>query len=124
MPNDALISYRPVDADGLILASLGGDLDLDCADRVRDSLAETAAGPDCRALQVDVGELNFIDSYALGALVSARNTAAAAGVALTLINPSPPVRKALQVTGLADVFGLPADRLTDRSTDRPVAPTN
>jgi anti-sigma B factor antagonist len=107
MPNDALISYRPVDPDGLILASLGGDLDLDCADRVRDSLAEAAAGPGCRSLQVDVGELNFIDSYALGALVSARNTAAGGGVVLTLINPSPPVRKALQVTGLAEVFGLP-----------------
>jgi len=108
VPNDALISYQPVDADGLILASIGGDLDLDCADRVRDSLAETAGRADCQFLQVDVGELNFIDSYALGALVSARNTAAAGGVVLTLINPSPPVRKALQVTGLADVFGLPA----------------
>jgi anti-sigma B factor antagonist len=108
VPNDALISYQPVDADGLILASIGGDLDLDCADRVRDSLAETAGSPDCRALRIDVGELNFIDSYAMGALVSARNTAAAIGVPLTLANPSPPVRKALQVTGLSDVFGLPA----------------
>jgi stage II sporulation protein AA (anti-sigma F factor antagonist) len=117
MPNDALISYRPADADGLVLAALGGDLDLDCADRVRDSLAEAAGRPDCRSLQVDVGELNFIDSYALGALVSARNTAAGAGVVLTLINPSPPVRKALQVTGLADVFGLPAIASSPPGTD-------
>jgi stage II sporulation protein AA (anti-sigma F factor antagonist) len=108
MPNDALISYQPADADGTVLAALGGDLDLDCADRVRDSLAETAAAPECRSLQVDVAELTFIDSYALGALVSARNTAMATGVVLTLTNPSPPVRKALQVTGLSDVFGLPA----------------
>jgi anti-anti-sigma factor len=109
VPNDALISYQPVDADGLILASIGGDLDLDCADRVRDSLAESSANADCQYLQLDVAELNFIDSYALGALVSARNTATANGVVLTLINPSPPVRKALQVTGLADVFGLPVN---------------
>jgi len=108
MPNDALVSYQPPDAEGVIVAAIGGDLDLDCADRIRDSLAETAGRPECLFLQVDLAELNFIDSYALGALVSARNTAAATGVVLTLLTPSPPVRKALQVTGLSDVFGLPA----------------
>lgn len=101
-----MVSYEPVDADGQILAALSGELDLDGADRVRDSLARAAGLPQCRRLQVDVSELTFIDSYALGALVSARNTAAGAGAALTLVNPSPPVRKAIQVTGLADVFGL------------------
>ena len=54
-----------------------------------------------------MSRLSFIDSYALGALVSARNTAAAAGVTLSLADPSPPVRKAIEVTGLGDVFGLP-----------------
>ena len=32
--------------------------------------------------------------------------AVAAGVAVTLVNPSPPVLKAIQVTGLSEVFGL------------------
>ena len=109
MPKDALVSYSLVDAEGLIVAELDGELDVDCADKVRDSLVRAAAIPACRHLQVDVSRLGFIDSYALGALVSARNTAAGAGVALTLTNPSPPVRKAIDVTGLADVFGLPAD---------------
>lgn len=107
MPKDALVSYLPVDADGLLVATLDGELDLDCADKVRDSLAEAARSPGCRFLQVDVSRLAFIDSYALGALVSARNLATAAGVALTLTNPSAPVRKAIEVTGLAEVFGLP-----------------
>ena len=107
MPKDALISYQPADHDGLVRASLDGELDLDCADQVRDSLAEAARQPGCRHLEVDVSGLTFIDSYALGALVSARNTAVGAGVALTLANPSPPVRKAVQVTGLGQMFGLP-----------------
>jgi stage II sporulation protein AA (anti-sigma F factor antagonist) len=107
VPKDALVSYSPVDPDGLILAALDGELDLDCADKVRDSLATAATSPDCRFLVVDVSQLDFIDSYALGALVSARNTASAAGVTLTLANPSPPVRKAIEVTGLGEVFGLP-----------------
>lgn len=108
MSRDAVVSYQAVDAGGILAATLSGELDLDHADSVRDSLAAVAAGSGCQYLQVDAGDVSFIDSYALGALVSARNAAAAAGVVLTLVNPSPPVRKALQVTGLGDVFGLTA----------------
>jgi len=105
---DAMITYEPVDPDGLVVATLAGELDLDRADDVRDSLARAASAiPGCRYLRVDVSELGFIDSYGLGALVSARNSAAAEGVTLTLAEPSPPVRKAVEVTGLGDVFGLP-----------------
>jgi anti-anti-sigma factor len=107
--SNALVSFLQVDADGLVAAALDGELDVDTADTVRDSLAEAAGRPECRALQVDVSRLSFIDSYALGALVSARNTALGAGVTLTLTNPSPPVRKAIEVTGLGDVFGLPTE---------------
>jgi stage II sporulation protein AA (anti-sigma F factor antagonist) len=106
MPMDATISYEPADPDGLIVARLAGELDLDRADDVRDSLAKAAASPGCHYLRVDVAGLDFIDSYGLGALVSARNSAAALGVTLTLAEPSPPVRKAIEVTGLGNVFGL------------------
>jgi stage II sporulation protein AA (anti-sigma F factor antagonist) len=106
VPKDALVSYTPADADGLVLATLEGELDLDSADQVRDSLAAAAGDAGCQFLRVDVSRLSFIDSYALGALVSARNAAAAAGCGLTLADPSPPVRKAIEVTGLASVFGL------------------
>jgi stage II sporulation protein AA (anti-sigma F factor antagonist) len=106
MLNDPTIRYEPADPDGLISAHLAGEMDLDRADEVRDSLAAAAGGPGCRYLRVDVSGLGFIDSYGLGALVSARNSAAAHGVTMTLVAPSPPVRKAVEVTGLADVFGL------------------
>jgi stage II sporulation protein AA (anti-sigma F factor antagonist) len=110
MPKNAVVTYEPVDADGVIHAVLTGELDLDGADRVRDSLADAAGRPGCRGLRVDVSRLTFIDSYALGALVSARNTAAGAGVRLTLADPSPVVRKAVLVTGLGEVFGLTPGR--------------
>jgi stage II sporulation protein AA (anti-sigma F factor antagonist) len=106
MSKDATIVYQPVDPDGLVVAKLTGEVDLDRADEVRDSLARAAEAPGCRYLRVDVSELDFIDSYGLGALVSARNSAAAQGVTLILAEPSPPVRKALEVTGLGDVFSL------------------
>ncbi|WP_127507619.1 STAS domain-containing protein [Actinoplanes solisilvae] len=106
MPMDATIAHETPDADGLIVATLRGELDLDRADAVRDQLAEIATDPACRYLRIDVSGLDFIDSYGLGALVSARNSAAAQGVTLTLAEPSPPVRKAIEVTGLGHVFGL------------------
>jgi anti-sigma B factor antagonist len=107
MSKDGMISYEPADPDGLVIAFLTGELDLDRADDVRDNLARVATDPACRYLRVDVSGLGFIDSYGLGALVSARNSAAAEGVTFSLAEPSPPVRKAVEVTGLADVFGLP-----------------
>jgi anti-anti-sigma factor len=107
--SNALVSFLQVDDAGVINAALDGELDVDSADTVRDNLAEAARRPECKALEVDVSRLTFIDSYALGALVSARNSALGAGVPLRLTNPSPPVRKAIDVTGLSDVFGLPAE---------------
>jgi anti-anti-sigma factor len=107
MAGNALIMYE-TSTDGITLrAALAGELDLDDADQVRDNLAAAAQASTYRFLQIDVSNVTLIDSYALGALVSVRNAAAAAGVVVSLTNPSPPVLKAIQVTGLSEVFGLP-----------------
>ncbi|BEL03948.1 hypothetical protein Q0Z83_021390 [Actinoplanes sichuanensis] len=106
MSGSALIMYE-TGSDGVTLrAALAGELDLADADEVRDNLAAAAQASTYRFLQIDVSAVELIDSYALGALVSVRNAAAAAGVTVTLVNPSSPVLKAIQVTGLAEVFGL------------------
>lgn len=109
MSGSALITYT-TSTDGVTLrAALSGELDLADADEVRDNLAAAARASTYRELQIDVSDVTLIDSYALGALVSVRNSAAAAGVTVTLVDPSPPVSKAIQVTGLAEVFGLPKE---------------
>ena len=102
----AAVTYR-TDPDGATVhATIAGELDLAEADAIRDSLVAKAREMSGQYLHVDVAEVSLLDSYAVGALVSARNTAASEGVTLTLVNPSPPVRKVIEVTGLADVFGL------------------
>ena len=106
MSSSAIVTYRPSDDGKVLHATLTGELDLDHADDIRDSLVAHAQQSGCRRLEADLAEVTFIDSYALGALVSARNSVAAAGVTMTLVNPAPPVRKALEVTGLSDVFWL------------------
>lgn len=107
MSATALIMYETSNDGVTLRAALAGELDLADADEVRDNLIAAAQASTYRFLQVDVSNVTLIDSYALGALVSVRNAAAGAGVVVTLVNPSPPVLKAIQVTGLSEVFGLP-----------------
>ncbi|MBO3744419.1 STAS domain-containing protein [Actinoplanes flavus] len=107
MSTSTLITYETSDDGVTLRAALSGELDLADADAVRDDLTAAAQASAYRFLRIDVSDVTMIDSYALGALVSVRNAAAGAGVAVTLVNPSPPVLKAIQVTGLAEVFGLP-----------------
>ncbi|BCJ45890.1 hypothetical protein GCM10010168_56900 [Actinoplanes ianthinogenes] len=107
MTTDAIVSYR-TSADGRTLHAtlLAPELDVDVADELRASLEKAVDGSPCRQLDLDLAEVTFIDSYSLGALVGVRNTAAAAGLTMILTRPSPPVRQAIEVTGLAEVFGI------------------
>ncbi|GAA4954901.1 hypothetical protein GCM10025331_50330 [Actinoplanes utahensis] len=107
MSASALIMYATSNDGVTLRAALSGELDLRDADEVRDNLTAAAQASSYRLLEIDVSNVTLIDSYALGALVSVRNAAAGAGITVTLINPSPPVLKAIQVTGLSEVFGLP-----------------
>jgi len=107
MSGTALIMYETSNDGVTLRAALAGELDLRDADEVRDNLTAAALASTYRFLQIDVSNVELIDSYALGALVSVRNAAAGAGVAVTLVNPSMPVLKAIQVTGLSEIFGLP-----------------
>ncbi|MEV6343070.1 STAS domain-containing protein [Actinoplanes sp. NPDC051851] len=107
MTTNGIVSYRK-SSDGTTLhaALRAAELDVDIADELRDSLASAAAECSCERLSLDLAEVTFIDSYALGALVSARNSAAAAGLAMALVNPSTPVRQAIEVTGLTEIFSI------------------
>jgi anti-sigma B factor antagonist len=53
---------------------------------------------------LDLGDVVFIDSQGLGALISALKTLRAEGGDLKLVNVPEPVRSVLQITKLARVF--------------------
>ncbi|BCY07100.1 STAS domain-containing protein [Actinoplanes sp. L3-i22] len=107
MTTDAIVSYRTsADGDTIEAILLAPELDVDVADELRDSLEKAVAGSPCKQLALDLAEVTFIDSYAMGSLVGVRNSAAAAGLTMILTRPSAPVRQAIEVTGLAEVFGL------------------
>jgi anti-anti-sigma factor len=77
---------------------LGGELDLYNAEKIREALLELA-GRSPERLVLDLREVEFIDSTALGALIEARASMPNRR-GLLLAQPNIETRRALQVSGL------------------------
>jgi anti-sigma B factor antagonist len=84
--------------DGSVVVSLVGELDLYNAEEVRGALLDATAG-EPGVLVVDLEEVRFIDSTALGVLIEARSRLANRG-GFRLAAPGLETRRALEVSGL------------------------
>jgi anti-sigma B factor antagonist len=84
--------------DGTCLVRLGGELDLYNARDVREALTDACADSPKRIV-VDLGEVEFIDSTALGVLIEARSKMTN-GRAFLLAAPGLETRRALKISGL------------------------
>ena len=84
--------------DGAVIVSLAGELDLYNAEEVRRALLEACAA-EPEVLVVDLGEVRFIDSTALGVLIEARSRMAERK-GFRLAAPGLETRRALEVSGL------------------------
>ena len=84
--------------NGAVVLSLAGELDLYNAEEVRGALLNACAD-DPQILVVDLGEVRFIDSTALGVLIEARSRMADRS-GFRLAAPGLETRRALEVSGL------------------------
>src|ERR1700745_1745576 len=80
------------------VVKLAGELDLYNAPQVREALAEASAGSPARIV-VDLSEVEFIDSTALGVLIESR-TRLDNRRAFLLAAPGLETRRALEISGL------------------------
>ena len=80
-----------------VVVRLAGELDLYNAEEVRTALADAASSSPARVV-VDLSEVDFVDSTALGVLVEAR--ARVGAQRLVLAAPQLDTRRTLQVSGL------------------------
>ena len=87
-----------------LVVQLAGELDLYNTPVVREALRE-AAGRQPKRLVVDLSEVTFIDSTALGAFVEARSQLRDRD-AFALAAPGLEARRALEVSGLARHFAV------------------
>jgi anti-sigma B factor antagonist len=86
------------------VVKLGGELDLYNAGRVRDALSQAFDDSPDRVV-VDLSEVEFIDSTALGVLIEAR-TKIDNGRAFLLAAPALETRRALEISGLDRHFAV------------------
>jgi anti-sigma B factor antagonist len=84
--------------DGAVVVSLAGELDLYNAEEVRGALLDACAA-EPGFLVVDLEEVRFIDSTALGVLIEARSKLADRN-GFRLAAPGLETRRALEVSGL------------------------
>ncbi len=101
--------------------SLEGGTSAQLKERIRSVITEER-----KRLVVDLGNVTFIDSSGLGALISALKVLRANGGDLKLANVSEPVRSILEITRLLRVFETypTAESALEswRETGAPVAP--
>jgi anti-sigma B factor antagonist len=83
--------------NGAVVLRLAGELDLYNAEEVRGALAQALASEPTRIV-VDLSEVDFVDSTALGVLIEARSKLGRSD--LMLASPQRETRRTLQVSGL------------------------
>lgn len=100
-PSGLMVSA--VHGDDLIRLVVAGEVDVVSAGQFREYLSGAL---DLRPapLVVDLGAVPFLDSTGLSALVYAHNRAGDAGIMFAVADPTPQVRRLLDVTGLLTVF--------------------
>jgi anti-sigma B factor antagonist len=100
---DPVLSVETVGEAGIVVR-LGGELDLYNAPQVREALLEACKQARGRVI-VDLGEVEFIDSTALGVLIEAR-TKLENRSGFLLAAPGLETRRALQISGLDRHFAV------------------
>jgi anti-anti-sigma factor len=86
---------------------LGGELDMDAHDELRDALLEVVGAADCTSVLVDLRDLRFIDAAGVGAILGGYRAAAAAGSELRLANAGGSVRRVFATLGMLALFDEP-----------------
>ena len=100
-------------ADHRVVARIDGDLDLGNGRDLVDFLVGLSAVSAC-PVEVDLSDVDFIDSSGLQALLTTRRLLLERDSTLSLLNPSPCARKLLELTGCAELFSV-----VDRDVELP-----
>jgi anti-sigma B factor antagonist len=90
--------------DGMTVVHVGGDLDVYTAPRLKETLEDAMTGG-CR-LVLDLSEVQFIDSTALGVLVGALQLSQSNDGEFRLVVGDPFLLKIFHITGFDGMFSI------------------
>jgi anti-anti-sigma factor len=89
------------DASGIPTVTVSGDLDMSNADALKATVASVTANHPQRLI-IDFSGLRFMDSAGIAVLVDAASKAGS----VHLRNPSPAVRRVVEITGLTAIIAM------------------
>jgi anti-sigma B factor antagonist len=99
------ISISRTTAGNVPIVAVSGEVDIYSAPALKDKITELIrAGQD--TLIVDLGNISFLDSTGLGALVEARAATSEAGGSLPVVCSQERILKLFTITGLDRVFTI------------------
>jgi anti-sigma B factor antagonist len=93
------------EVDGTTIVSVGGEIDVYTAPKLRDKITELVAAG-AHDLVVDLEAVEFLDSTGLGVLVGGLKKVRAHDGSLQLVCTQDRLLKIFRITGLAKVFAI------------------
>jgi anti-anti-sigma factor len=88
-----------------VVVAFSGELDVANAPAMRECLGDVILQNRLGFnLEVNLSEVQFIDSVCIGLLVSSGNRLKESGGSMAILNPSPQVRRLMEITGLVQLF--------------------
>ena len=100
-----------------VVVVVEGDLDAYTSPLLRYCLQDLVEAQGNLFVDLDVSLVTFVDGSGLGVLVRNHRALARAGGTFTLVDVPDALRRALEVTGLIDVFTIRASRYDDPPDD-------
>ncbi|WP_203924758.1 STAS domain-containing protein [Rugosimonospora africana] len=94
--------YKVDRTGGRLSVRLAGGLDLSTVDELGEVLAAAIGQPDTVTVEVDLGEVNYIDSTSIGTLVAAFRAANHVGCVLHVSHARGMVQEVLDVVGVLE----------------------
>ena len=105
MTTDVNFDVSEIDHGGTPVLEVRGEVDVSTAPELRERLLALAEQGRTVAV-VDLSDVSFVDSTALGVLVSGVKRLRSAGGDLRLVVTQPRISKVFEITGLTDVFHI------------------
>jgi anti-anti-sigma factor len=96
------------------VVSLDGELDIATAPALMDTVTRLLSANTVEQLQVDLGEVRFLDSSGVRALLQARNAVEAGGAAFAVSRPSEFVSEVLRMAAVDHLLAPPAAAPTEQ----------
>jgi anti-sigma B factor antagonist len=108
MPPEFAIIEQGSEAGHYVIAARG-EIDLFTAPELKQVITEVIESGE-RRVAIDLSEVSFLDSTALGVLIGAVKRLRSRGGALAVVNTDSSIAKTFEITGLDQIFTIVSSR--------------